>query len=465
MNDASGLTAAAPQSPVLAMTLRRAAAYAQQRSHRYVTLEHLVLALTDDQDAILVLRSVNPDIEPLRTRAGDVVNRFLSTLYTPGNTELRPSYKLDRILQVAASDAAKSPYGEVDGAFVIAALTAESDSVAAGLLRQHGLGFSQAMGWIYTNRSGRRPAPAHQSRPREAAPQPRSAPDSRRPPVNHSRADAPHARPDGRGNEPKLEDMLSSARQMLEREERGPRPNGASQGQYSGAAPPTENSFNAIAFAPASQPGAAPRRERTLSAALENVRPAVAPAPPPKSSNARALVVSKSSGKLSENVPRKMRKGAATPVEVRISREETMALFRNFQGKGAQDTPDVIITRAMTVTLKAPDGGFIIETQSPETQWIFDRPSFLETERFGRWRWTVTPSVSGKRRLQLVASARSIDDNGMADDMVTPDQVIEVRVRGNYGRGFRKLLLWIFLIITGGVLAETALRFGPFLLN
>ena len=48
----------------------------------------------------------------------------------------------------------------------------------------------------------------------------------------------------------------------------------------------------------------------------------------------------------------------------------------------------------------------------------------------------------------------------MSGDVVMPDQTIEVRVRANYGRGFRKLLLWIFLLITGAVLGETALRFG-----
>lgn len=455
MNDTAGLSAAAPQSPVLTMTLRRAAAFAQQRSHRYVTLEHLLLALMDDQDAALLLRDVNADIESLRARAADVVNRFLSTLYAPGNTDLRPSYKLDRILQVATSDAGKS-YGEVDGAFVIAALTTESDSVAAGLLRQYGLGVSQAMGWIYANRSKRKHATYRE------APAPNAA------------SAAPNAPPPC---EPKLEDMLSNSRQMHDREDRGfrevnkpaparhappssLRPEQRHNGQIK-SQPQSETPFNVAAFAPVVQPSPPPRYERKLSNALDNVRPATSPEQPQPVSAARALVVSKASGKLTENIPRKMRKGGVVLTEVRISREETVALFRNLQGQSAADAHDVIVTRAMTVTLKAPDGGFTIETVSAETQWIFDRPSFLETERFGRWRWTVTPTASGARRLQLVASARSIDENGMSGDVVMPDQTIEVRVRANYGRGFRKLLLWIFLLITGAVLGETALRFGP----
>ncbi|MDZ4791635.1 MAG: Clp protease N-terminal domain-containing protein [Hyphomicrobiales bacterium] len=459
MNDTAGLSATAPQSPVLIMTLRRAAAFAQQRSHRYVTLEHLLLALMDDQDAVLLLRDVNADIESLRARAADVVNRFLSTLYAPGNTDLRPSYKLDRILQIATSGAGKS-YAEVDGAFVVAALTTESDSVAAGLLRQYGLGVSQAMGWIYANRSKRKHAPY-----REAP-----APDA----PSSSRAASPRS-----FSEPKLEDMLSNSRQMHDRQDRGLkdvnkpapaparhvppaslRPEQRHNGQVK-SQPQSETPFNVAAFAPVMQPSPPPRYARKLSNALDNVRPATSPEQPQPVSAARALVVSKASGKLTENIPRKMRKGGAALIEVRISREETVALFQDLQGQSAADAHDVIVTRAMTVTLKAPDGGFTIETVSAETQWIFDRPSFLETERFGRWRWTLTPTASGARRLQLVASARSIDDNGMSGDVVMPDQTIEVRVRANYGRGFRKLLLWIFLLITGAVLGETALRFGP----
>ena len=40
----------------LEQTLHRALAYANQRNHEYATLEHLLLTLTHDQDAMAVLR-------------------------------------------------------------------------------------------------------------------------------------------------------------------------------------------------------------------------------------------------------------------------------------------------------------------------------------------------------------------------------------------------------------------------
>ena len=38
-------------SPRLEQTLHRALAFANERRHEYATLEHLLLALTEDQDA------------------------------------------------------------------------------------------------------------------------------------------------------------------------------------------------------------------------------------------------------------------------------------------------------------------------------------------------------------------------------------------------------------------------------
>ncbi len=47
-------------SPNLEQTLHRALAYANERRHDFATLEHLLLALCDDQDAMAVLRASFP---------------------------------------------------------------------------------------------------------------------------------------------------------------------------------------------------------------------------------------------------------------------------------------------------------------------------------------------------------------------------------------------------------------------
>ena len=46
----------------LEQTLHRALALANERRHEYSTLEHLLLALNDDQDAVAVLRACGVEL-------------------------------------------------------------------------------------------------------------------------------------------------------------------------------------------------------------------------------------------------------------------------------------------------------------------------------------------------------------------------------------------------------------------
>ena len=47
----------------LEQSLHRALANASERNHEYATLEHLLLALTEDQDAVAVLRACGVDLD------------------------------------------------------------------------------------------------------------------------------------------------------------------------------------------------------------------------------------------------------------------------------------------------------------------------------------------------------------------------------------------------------------------
>jgi hypothetical protein len=171
--ETSGFSTDLPQSAYLSLSIRRAISAAQQRSHRYVTLEHLLLALLDDPDAQGLLEAVGADIPAIRMSVADTVNRNLATLYTPGEFDLRASYKVERVLQSASDDADRLGCTEVDAAFVLAGLSRESDNPAADILKRNGFGYPSAMTWLYANRGvsmSRRPAPA------AAAPAPAPAP-------------------------------------------------------------------------------------------------------------------------------------------------------------------------------------------------------------------------------------------------------------------------------------------------
>ena len=61
----------------LEQSLHRALALANERHHEYATLEHLLLALVDDQDAAAVMRACNVDVEKLRRNLASYVESEL----------------------------------------------------------------------------------------------------------------------------------------------------------------------------------------------------------------------------------------------------------------------------------------------------------------------------------------------------------------------------------------------------
>lgn len=219
--------------------------------------------------------------------------------------------------------------------------------------------------------------------------------------------------------------------------------------------PPVEEVFGA----PAEPAGAAQRQTGAGSApAPAHVRHAPVPPARAKREGAaskkrrRARTGDVQTGQLIENIPRVMRVALPSLVEARIAKSEVKNLADGIAGDGAAYRHDVLITRAMTVKLRAPDGGFFIETSSPETQWI-ENALGLMADDYASWRWTVTPKARGRRRLQLIISARTVGADGVAAETALPDQVVEIKVRTNYARALTVLLGWVIAALVGGLLA------------
>ena len=189
--------------------------------------------------------------------------------------------------------------------------------------------------------------------------------------------------------------------------------------------------------------------ERFGRALSGGAQPARAPAP----ANRRSASPRTEIGQLVENVPRSMRIAVPALIEVRIARADVQALAEGLQGGGAAYQHEVTVTKAMSVRLRAPDGGFFIETASPETQWI-EKAMLLSSDDFASWRWHVTPRDRGRRRLQLIISARTVSSDGLAAETALPDQVITVRVRTNYMRAARRWVGWGAAAVIGGLLAK-----------
>lgn len=155
-------------------------------------------------------------------------------------------------------------------------------------------------------------------------------------------------------------------------------------------------------------------------------------------------------GQLAENIPRTMRVGKTERVEVRIAKASIKALTEGVDGAGWQH--QITVTKAMAVRVRAPDGGFFIETASPETQWIENDLGYASDD-FASWRFLITPQSRGWSQLQIIVSARTIGADGAAAETALPDQVIEIKVRRNLMRTFARVFGWTVAAIVGGALS------------
>lgn len=182
--------------------------------------------------------------------------------------------------------------------------------------------------------------------------------------------------------------------------------------------------------------------------------PQGAAAPPPSRPAAKRSPKPQSEmGQLSENVPRVMRSGVTERVEVRIARARVPNLTDGMDGSAQAWRHEVTVTNAMSVRIRAPEGGFFIETASPETQWV-DNQVLGAGEDFASWRFQITPQRRGTAHLQIIVSARSVGADGLAAETAFPDQVVQVKVRTNYKRALVKSVGWIAAAVAGGILAK-----------
>ena len=129
-------------------TLHRALAVANERHHEYATLEHLLLSLTEDQDAVSVLRACGIDISALRRNLSSYIDEELSGLITNRSDEAKPTAGFQRVLQRSAIHVQSSGREEVTGANVLVALFSERESNAVYYLQQQEMTRLDAVNYI-----------------------------------------------------------------------------------------------------------------------------------------------------------------------------------------------------------------------------------------------------------------------------------------------------------------------------
>jgi hypothetical protein len=559
-----------PMSPVLESTLARGVEFAGTAGAEETTLEHLLVALCDDPDAIAVLQASAIDNDRLRA---DVMSRAAPEGPLDQDTPtgaVGVSYDVKRILEAAAAAAKGSRRREINGAIVLAAIVGDGRSLASDLLQAHGLTFDAAIralqAALAASSEVRSPAPAADdvlARARERV-QSRSAPSLRelmgdakrgvtpQPPAALDMADQQSSVPRHEPEMPALTMPRSMPREADEAnsdhaKEKAPQDlhaaephedvhqtipgeagapglaiptafqTGISQGRPAwpnAPEPPDTQAPRAPgmpaagghpapepAFAPTSElfpgqggeipdfirqrkstvtpppiPPAPPMPVRAPAASVATsalqvpspVHPQIQSglradtarphAPPPVQQRAPAKRGKRSAGgkveagKLAENIPRAMRIGKTVRVEVRIAKASIRGLEGDLAGPSVGPRSAGSSPKAVAVRIRAPEGGFHIETASPETLWIESNSDFADDD-VASWRFLITPNERGWSPLQIIASARTIGPDGLAAEAALPDQTVDVKVRRNPKRLFTKVVSWGIAALIGGLLA------------
>ena len=132
----------------LEKALHKALTYANERSQEYATLEHLLLALIDDQDAAAVMRACNVDVDLLRGALTEYIDTELANLVTDYDEDAKPTAGFQRVIQRAVIHVQSSGREEVTGANVLVAIFAERESHAAYFLQEQEMTRYDAVNYI-----------------------------------------------------------------------------------------------------------------------------------------------------------------------------------------------------------------------------------------------------------------------------------------------------------------------------
>ena len=132
----------------LEQCLHQALALASERNHEYATLEHLLLALTEDQDAVAVMRACGIDLDQLRKSLTDYLDNELSNLVVNRNEDPKPTASFQRVVQRAAIHVQSSGRQEVTGANVLVAVFSERESHAVYRLQEQEMSRFDAVNYI-----------------------------------------------------------------------------------------------------------------------------------------------------------------------------------------------------------------------------------------------------------------------------------------------------------------------------
>ena len=129
-------------------TLHRALALANERRHELVTLEHLLLSLTEDQDAAAVLRACGVDIPRLHESLATYLDEEFENLVGKSDEDAKPTAGFHRVVQRALIHVQSSGREDVTGANILVAMFSERESQSVFFLQEQEMSRLDAVNYI-----------------------------------------------------------------------------------------------------------------------------------------------------------------------------------------------------------------------------------------------------------------------------------------------------------------------------
>ncbi len=112
---------------------------ASSSSHEFVTIEHLLLSLFQNDKALEVFNFLDADVKTLEEKLTKFIKETTPLIDNSNNNEIQPTLGFQRVLQRAVFHVQSSGKDKVNGANLLVAIFSEKESHSVYLLEQEGI--------------------------------------------------------------------------------------------------------------------------------------------------------------------------------------------------------------------------------------------------------------------------------------------------------------------------------------
>ena len=151
----------------LEVSLHMAFMDARRKRHEFISVEHLLLAMTDNPSAADVLRACGADLSLLKKQLTDFITEHTPVVPGEHEVETQPTLGFQRVIQRAILHVQSSGKKEVTGANILVAIFGEKDSHAVYFLTQSGISRLDVVNYISHGITKQRQQPVNPEENRE----------------------------------------------------------------------------------------------------------------------------------------------------------------------------------------------------------------------------------------------------------------------------------------------------------